>query len=372
MAEQNTLSTESAADGNSGPLTFTEVLAKEYEVLRGAKLSKPSSVKELQREMDKEEVPLSSLCISGGGIRSATFALGILQGLAEKGLLGRFDYLSTVSGGGYIGGWLTAWKHRAGGIDKIQPKLCTTTEIPKNEPDPVQHLREYNNYLSPKLGFFSSDTWTLVVTVARNMLLNWLVIVPLLACALMLPRLILSMAILGEPQWYQQKLDQIKDPLALALAIAAGALLAMGIFNALRYLPGVGKEEHSQSDFLKYCLGPIVCACLAFISLEAWLMGGDATHPQMISESKLRYWPVLAWVTGACLAGWIVYIACFLKKVLAKPRLLAGLTFALVLTGVSTGSCAWLLSHKLLLYMHWPVYVTVAPPLLLRSLGLAV
>src|SRR5947209_12875948 len=219
MSDPNPRST--IADSDDQPLSFTEVLASEYQAIRGTPVSRAASTQELQRNVDKDEAPLSALCISGGGIRSATFALGILQGLAEKGLLGKFDYLSTVSGGGYIGGWLTAWKHRAGGIDNVQSKLYTTTEIPKNEPDPVQHLREYNNYLSPKLGFFSSDTWTLVATVARNMLLNWLVIVPLLACALMFPRLILSMAILGEPQWYQQKLDQIKDPLALALAIAA-------------------------------------------------------------------------------------------------------------------------------------------------------
>src|SRR5262245_65639756 len=53
-----------------------------------------------------------ALCLSGGGIRSATFGLGLLQGLARKDLLTRFDYLSTVSGGGYIGSWLSAWAHR--------------------------------------------------------------------------------------------------------------------------------------------------------------------------------------------------------------------------------------------------------------------
>ena len=56
-----------------------------------------------------EARPMSALCISGGGIRSATFALGAIQGLAESGLLAQFDYLSTVSGGGYIGSWLSAW-----------------------------------------------------------------------------------------------------------------------------------------------------------------------------------------------------------------------------------------------------------------------
>ncbi len=48
------------------------------------------------------------LCISGGGIRSATFSLGFLQGLAKLDILTAFDYLSTVSGGGYIGSWLSA------------------------------------------------------------------------------------------------------------------------------------------------------------------------------------------------------------------------------------------------------------------------
>ncbi len=65
-----------------------------------------------------------ALALSGGGIRSATFSLGVLQALAETGrkrtesgpnqppddfkasMLARFDYLSTVSGGGFIGAFL--------------------------------------------------------------------------------------------------------------------------------------------------------------------------------------------------------------------------------------------------------------------------
>ena len=53
--------------------------------------------------------PLTALCFSGGGIRSATFCLGVLQGLARLTALDKFDYLSTVSGGGYIGSWLSCW-----------------------------------------------------------------------------------------------------------------------------------------------------------------------------------------------------------------------------------------------------------------------
>src|SRR5579859_5336898 len=43
------------------------------------------------------------VALSGGGIRSATFALGVFQGLAKLNLLKRIDFLSTVSGGGYFG-----------------------------------------------------------------------------------------------------------------------------------------------------------------------------------------------------------------------------------------------------------------------------
>ncbi|RYF32213.1 MAG: patatin-like phospholipase family protein, partial [Comamonadaceae bacterium] len=43
------------------------------------------------------------LALSGGGIRSATFCLGLVKALARNGQLLRFDIVSTVSGGGYIG-----------------------------------------------------------------------------------------------------------------------------------------------------------------------------------------------------------------------------------------------------------------------------
>jgi predicted acylesterase/phospholipase RssA len=46
------------------------------------------------------------VALSGGGIRSATFCLGVFQTLARQRLLKRIDYLSTVSGGGYFGSFL--------------------------------------------------------------------------------------------------------------------------------------------------------------------------------------------------------------------------------------------------------------------------
>jgi predicted acylesterase/phospholipase RssA len=51
---------------------------------------------------------LVGLALSGGGIRSATFNLGLLQALFKFNFLKKVDYLSTVSGGGYIGTFLNS------------------------------------------------------------------------------------------------------------------------------------------------------------------------------------------------------------------------------------------------------------------------
>ena len=46
---------------------------------------------------------LFGIALSGGGMRAATYALGVTQALADRGIMERADYLSMVSGGGYMG-----------------------------------------------------------------------------------------------------------------------------------------------------------------------------------------------------------------------------------------------------------------------------
>jgi hypothetical protein len=60
---------------------------------------------------DEQRQALIGLSISGGGIRSASFGLGVLQALVVNEAMPKFDYLSTVSGGGYIGSALTWLLH---------------------------------------------------------------------------------------------------------------------------------------------------------------------------------------------------------------------------------------------------------------------
>jgi Patatin-like phospholipase len=97
-------------------LPLDEVLESEFVALHGElPADYPSStepearLRALWAAVHGLKEKRAALCISGGGIRSATFGLGVLQGLAHCGLLDKFHYLSTVSGGGYIGSWLSAW-----------------------------------------------------------------------------------------------------------------------------------------------------------------------------------------------------------------------------------------------------------------------
>ncbi|HWF09323.1 MAG TPA: patatin-like phospholipase family protein [Bryobacteraceae bacterium] len=337
------------ASGSSIPQSFEQVIDDELRALRG-----PSGTR------DPAAPPLSALCISGGGIRSATFGLGALQGLAEQGVLGEFDYLSTVSGGGYIGSWLTCWKHRAGGIDKLREQLCSTTPVPPGRIDPIGHLRDYNNYLSPRTGAFSADTWTLAATYVRNMALNWLVIVPLLIVLLLAPRLILAFGLLGDKSGLDVT-SQFGIRVKYSIIMLSGLFLAMAIINTMRYLPGVGRKDHSEGDFLKYCLAPMVFAALGFMTFDAWFdpSGGDGA-------SQLSYLWTTFWITGSCAAAWIAYLLFFVRGVKARLKLLAGpLSLAIALLGIGTSTGAWLLVTQVYILPSWPVYITVGPPLML-------
>jgi len=181
-------------------VTFESVLETELEVVRLAR-----SRRKVNAPFDKAQ--LVGLALSGGGIRSATFNLGVLQGLAELGLLKTIDYLSTVSGGGYIGTWFTAWVKRKS-LDEVERDLQTDRLPPaddsteecvsrtahddrksRNEAREIRALREYSNYLTPRRGAASGDTWAFIGSYVRNLLLNQLILGLVLMAVLLLPRL---------------------------------------------------------------------------------------------------------------------------------------------------------------------------------------
>ncbi len=343
------------------PDPFETILSGEYGALRpDTDFQKPNRA-ELYRLIHAQAKPLSALCISGGGIRSATFALGAIQGLAELGILQEFDYMSTVSGGGYIGGWLTAWIQRAAGISNVIPHLKKDAPpIPPGEADPIQHLREYNNYLTPKLGAFSGDTWTLASTIIRNVFLNWLVLIPLFLSALVAPRLVLSVFDYAELNKFVDSVTV--NPWAVyGLPLLAGSLFIYSMFSTLRYLPGVGNRSHTQADFVRNVLGPLVAASLFFCACYSLTFSSE---PDPLAE--------MGWMLTPCSGAWALYLVFCGKPFKERLRLLIShLSLAIALLGLGTGAAAWVLTHYLFDNTTWPQYVTVGPPLLLFGFAVA-
>ncbi len=183
------------------PFTWEEAFPEELEVVRKRR---PAGA--------PVEENLVGLAFSGGGIRSATFGLGVLEGLKDSGLLKKIDYLSTVSGGGYIGAWLSAncWrvaKHREtaekkaaeekaqidGATDATLKTAGEAADVDWLDPgadwkESVRHLRRYSNYLSPVVGFFSADTWSMATIWLRNTILVQTTVILAIALLLLAPR----------------------------------------------------------------------------------------------------------------------------------------------------------------------------------------
>lgn len=220
------------------------------------------------------QLNLNALCLSGGGIRSAAVSFGIIQALVDRKLLRHFDYLSTVSGGGYIGSWLSAWLYQSrnpdgtGDADAVLDALSSVRANTDREPPPIAHLRRYSNYLTPSVGLFSADTATAVVMVLRNILINWTILLPFLTL------LVAAMNLLA---WglKQPAIGSCTLWVSLACIVFVGLSLGYKLYH-LYSLDVVDKRRTAQRRFLIWSLVPTMASGFCF----AWLARQDMTPAQ--------------------------------------------------------------------------------------------
>jgi len=314
---------------------------------------------EVYRQIHVAGVKRSAACFSGGGIRSATFGLGVVQGLAHYGLLSRFDYISTVSGGGYLGSWLTAWIHRErkslpsgdAAFKKVEKDIAAPPDSPlRPEPDPVYHLRNFSRYMSPRMGLLSADTWTLVATFFRNLLLNWLVLIPLIASVLMIPRL--SVWILRHPphspavRWLVLGLAALCGVWAIAYTIANRPSLGDRLPD--RRFPD---RYRGQWWFLWLCLLPLALMAVGATTFWAWMKMLDVPA-----------WPFV-------LFGLVLQVGGFAVSRIWVPSKALGELLISVAIGALGGVMAWAAAEHLfplvVLGRDVELYVCFAAPLLL-------
>jgi hypothetical protein len=319
-------------------------------------------LKELRFAVHEEKH--AALCISGGGIRSATFGLGILQGLARYGLLDSFHYLSTVSGGGYIGSWLSAWiKNHPQGIGGVVAELNSNSSSNLDpEPEPIRQLREFSNYLTPRTGLMSVDFWTLIATFIRNMFLNWLVLISWLAAAIMIPRFYLA-SINVEPNWSTWKgpVPHYWD-IGLTIVLAYGfALVAIAMAYAIIDVPSTGKARFSlsQRHFLIFRQLPLLLASLILAAWWAVFRNVHGSEPFQPGQWLFKFigFTVACYLSGGLIAACILFFRKREQKA-QRTRLVDWLRghvrsvlrlATIVLTAVFAGFCLWAMAMHLFL-----------------------
>lgn len=261
-----------AIDGNA-PSAWDEVFARERAAIR-----------EPDGQHQGPDRPLTGLAFSGGGIRSATFNLGILQALAELRLLRHFDYLSCVSGGGYIGGWLSALIHRkhAGRVEDAEQHLRTGgAEAPA-----LRFLRSYSNYLTPRANFLSADTLAAVATYLRNLYLNQLLLLLALCVLLLAPRL-LVWGIRALADWHHVQAD-----LAALFGCGIGALALGTLFIGFNF----GDEPHRTRPFYARQSGVLLLVVVP-LTVSAWFIA----YGLYAGSAYTRDAPLWLWTAGGAL-----------------------------------------------------------------------
>jgi len=213
--------------------------------------------KETKRSITNPEKDAVGLALSGGGIRSATFNLGLLQALEKCGILKCIDYMSTVSGGGYIGScltWLTA---------KLKKFPFGTKRKDHDEVggEVLAWLRSHGKYLAPGEGL---TIWALMGAVLTGVLINFVILIPfLLALFYLLSRKINILPAVGDLfRWFSPgngPEEEIFFWLMILGVVCLGLFFVSAfVFSIMTRIHKFRKYKHQctisriRGEFLKY------------------------------------------------------------------------------------------------------------------------
>jgi len=200
------------------------------------------------------------LALCGGGIRAATFSLGILQALAKKGRLRQIDFLSSVSGGGYAASFLGRLFIRSSiaslAENKGEPCARVESILGADDSPQIQWLRQNANYLA---GAGGSDARQDVAIFWRNLVTIYFILA------------LLGLALFG--------LLRLAGDWVARSAGAPGIVLALGLaristLNPWWWLPPA-------------VLGVAVVPC----AIAYWLA------PKRYTRASFSFFPIAGWLT---------------------------------------------------------------------------
>lgn len=258
------------------------------------------------RKMREEEAPrMTGLALSGGGIRSAAFACGVMQSLARADVIGRFDYLSTTSGGSYIGASLS-WHCRDLTRTEQHPTLDETnyplgqTAIGGISGDTTRSVKALNfvrqnaSYLVPGNGI---NRLSMATVGLRAVAVGSMVYFPIVFAFLMIGQ---TIGILG------QAASHLSPLLTFALPMLLAGFLFYTLVYALstRFQIWHRRPYHHRIRF-QVVTGFMAAAALAFVTL--------GTLPLIFGwlRTSAAEWLISGGITLAGIVGFVAFFGKF-------------------------------------------------------------
>jgi hypothetical protein len=177
---------------------------------------------------------------------------------------------------------LSAWLHHSNNANDVLQQLCSRRADPDAEPPAIDHLREYSSYLTPKVGLLSADTWAAVAIVLRNIVLNWLILLPAIALPVVAIKLLaaLTHTAASSRDWWGAGL----------VAVACLVLVSMSLGYKLFRLYSdelVTNAQEAQRRFLLWSLTPAITAGACF----TWLADQGRTPADALTAILYPGWP---------------------------------------------------------------------------------
>lgn len=276
------------------------------------------------------------LALSGGGIRSATFNFGLLRGLAKNAVLRRFDYLSTVSGGGYIGAMLGRLFGQGDSPKQVEEGLANDSSLL------LWWLRNNGRFLTPAGG---RDLLMAFSSILRGFVATQMEVAVLMlgiAILIVVPHALVS-SLLD---------NQLSQVLGAAPSIWFWlSLIPLFIAMMLSWAYWFCRDEPTTSRWMLDAL-----ITLSVTVMAAWAYAALSTAWEPVGSFNLQTIPyaLAAFVLFAVPLGWLVHLA-LPRQAPAQQRLRLthGLGFAL---GCMAVFCAFgvadLLTWQVTVYLH--------------------
>lgn len=312
MTESNITNKDSSQSSNPKSKTFYKYESgTEYGGAEKFITEEFKKVNSLRNHHEKNK-DFTGLALSGGGIRSATFSLGVLQALAEKKWLEKIDYLSTVSGGGFIGSCMTWILSK--GYDCSPDNFPFLTQAQSNNDltrkGILHFLRQHGNYLAPGNGITLTS---FLAALFRGTLISLIIFIPLAAIAL---HWINSLS-----EKYTTKIslveklfpfpENLSAPFEIAIALIffflfMAVVFALGTFASFLFR----WKLYGARRLYEICIRPALWGIAIFIILGCI----PIIHSLLVQSVDFKNLPSVLSGLGSILVGALPFISQFIKS----------------------------------------------------------